>query len=76
MDPPRRRSSCDCSTPAAVLLYDVWLLVDLLVQASLDVEHRHKPHDRQTVLESGPEEPRNRLGFVGAGLPSVSGYIA
>jgi len=27
----------------AVLLYDMWLLVDLLVQASLDVQHRYKP---------------------------------
>lgn len=27
----------------AVLLYDMWLLVDLLVQVSLDIEHRYKP---------------------------------
>jgi hypothetical protein len=27
----------------AVLLYDMWLLVDLLVQMSLDIEHRYKP---------------------------------
>jgi hypothetical protein len=27
----------------AVLLYDMWLLVDLIVQVSLDVEHRYKP---------------------------------
>jgi len=27
----------------AVLLYDMWLLVDLLVQTSLDIEHRYKP---------------------------------
>lgn len=27
----------------AVLLYNMWLLVDLLVQVSLDVEHRYKP---------------------------------
>jgi IS4 transposase len=27
----------------AVLLYTMWLLVDLLVQISLDVEHRYKP---------------------------------
>jgi hypothetical protein len=27
----------------AVLLYNMWLLVDLLVQISLDVEHRYKP---------------------------------
>lgn len=25
------------------LLYNMWLLVDLLVQVSLDVEHRYKP---------------------------------
>lgn len=27
----------------AILLYNMWLLVDLLVQVSLDVEHRYKP---------------------------------
>lgn len=27
----------------AVLLYNMWLLVDLLVQLSLDIEHRYKP---------------------------------
>lgn len=27
----------------AVLLYNMWLLVDLIVQLSLDVEHRYKP---------------------------------
>jgi len=27
----------------AVLLYDMWLLVDLIVQMSLDIEHRYKP---------------------------------
>ena len=27
----------------AVLLYDMWLLVDLTVQTSLDIEHRYKP---------------------------------
>ena len=27
----------------AVLLYNMWLLVDLLVQVSLDIEHRYKP---------------------------------
>lgn len=27
----------------AVLLYNIWLPVDLLVQLSLDVEHRYKP---------------------------------
>ena len=27
----------------AVLLYDMWLLVDLIVQTSLDIEHRYKP---------------------------------
>jgi IS4 transposase len=27
----------------AVLLYNMWLLVDLLVQLSLDVEHRYQP---------------------------------
>jgi hypothetical protein len=27
----------------AVLLYDMWLLVDLLVQVSLDIEHQYKP---------------------------------
>lgn len=27
----------------AVLLYNMWLLVDLLVQVSLGVEHRYKP---------------------------------
>jgi hypothetical protein len=27
----------------AVLLYDMWLLVDLIVQVSLDIEHRYKP---------------------------------
>jgi IS4 transposase len=27
----------------AVLLYDMWLLVDLIVQVSLDIGHRYKP---------------------------------
>lgn len=27
----------------AVLLYNMWLLVDFLVQVSLDLEHRYKP---------------------------------
>lgn len=27
----------------AVLLHCMWLLVDLLVQLSLDIEHRYKP---------------------------------
>jgi len=27
----------------AILLYNMWLLVDLLVQLSLDVDHRYKP---------------------------------
>lgn len=27
----------------AVLLYNMWLLVDLLVQTSLDIDHRYKP---------------------------------
>lgn len=27
----------------AVLLYNMWLLVDLVVQLSLDIEHRYKP---------------------------------
>lgn len=27
----------------AVLLYNMWLIVDLLVQLSLDIEHRYKP---------------------------------
>jgi len=27
----------------AALLYDMWLLVDLIVQVSLDIEHRYKP---------------------------------
>ena len=27
----------------AVLLYNMWLLVDFLVQLSLDIDHRYKP---------------------------------
>lgn len=46
----------------AVLLYNMWLLVDLLVQVSLDIEHRYKPRvTAKRFLNLVRKARRNRI---------------
>lgn len=54
----------------AVLLYNMWLLVDLLAQISLDIEHRHDPRvTSKRFLNLARTPRRTRVADPAPGSP-------